>query len=321
MTPLHPGDQLDHYRIDRLAARSGMASIFQGADLRTGQTVAIKVPHPEMECDPVFFERFQREQEIGEKLDHPSVMKVFPCTDHSQLYMVMEWVEGRLLRQILNEERKLPTERAMAVAVGILEALEYIHDHGVVHRDLKPENIMVGSGGEIKLIDFGIAANAGARRLTFAKLSQTLGTPDYISPEQVKGKRGDARSDLYAMGVMLYEMLTGVVPFTGSNAFVIMNDRLLNNPVPPREIAPEISPQLQEIIYRALERDPKNRYANAHEFLMDLRSPNDVGVAERPELRDWRRRRSPWPQRILFYLMLVMIPIVVFGLLLYIARH
>src|SRR5437763_2154710 len=146
---------------------------------------------------------------------------------------------------------------------------------------------MVDANDNIKLIDFGIASNAASRRITFAKLSQTLGTPDYISPEQVKGKRGDARSDLYAVGVMLYEMLTGKVPFTGPNAFIIMNDRLLNNPVPPREIDPAISPQLQEIIYRALERDPSKRYASAREFAWDVEHQAQVGVAEPPARRDW----------------------------------
>ena len=298
-----------------------MASIFRGTDLRTGRPVAIKIPHPEMESDPVFFERFHREEEIGKAMDHPGVMKVIAEDGRSQVYMVMEWVEGRLLRQVLNEQRKLPPERALRIALRILDALEYLHSHGVVHRDLKPENIMLDSEDRIKLIDFGIAAKTGARRLTFAKLSQTLGTPDYISPEQVKGKRGDARSDLYAMGVMLYEMLTGKVPFTGPNAFVIMNDRLLNNPVPPREIDPAISPQLQEIIYRALERDPAKRYASAREFAWDLEHQDQVGVAERPELRDWKRRRTPWPRRILFYAMLALIPVIIFALLLYVARH
>jgi serine/threonine protein kinase len=321
MTPLQLGGLLDHYRIESVAARSGMASIFRGTDLRTGRQVAIKVPHPEMESDPVFFERFHREEEIGKKLDHPGVMKVMTEDDRSRVYMVMEWVEGRLLRQILNEQKKLPTERAVRIALGICDALDYIHSHGVVHRDLKPENIMVDAEDHIKLIDFGISANVGSRRLTFAKLSQTMGTPDYISPEQVKGKRGDARSDIYALGVMLYEMLTGKVPFTGPNAFVIMNDRLLNNPVPPREIDPSISPQLQEIIYRALERDPTKRYASARELAWDFEHQDQVGVAERPELRDWKRRRSPWPQKILFYLMLVMIPVVIFALLLYVAGH
>src|SRR5439155_16305057 len=315
MTPVHPGDQLDHYRIESIAARSGMASIFRATDLHTGRQVAIKVPRPEMESDPVFFERFRREEEIGKKLDHPGVMKVFTEDGRSQLYMVMEWVEGRLLRQILNEQRKLPAERAVRIALHLCGALDYIHSHGVVHRDVKRENIMVDAEDRVKLIDFGIAANVGSRRLTFAKLSQIMGSPDYISPEQVKGKRGDARSDLYALGVMLYEMLTGRVPFTGPNAFTIMNDRLLNNPVPPREIDPEISPQLQEIIYRALERDPRQRYGNAHELILDLEHPDQVGVADRDELRDWKRRRSPWPRKIAFYVLLALIPIVIFALL------
>jgi len=321
MISLHTGDQLDHYRIENVVARSGMASIFRGTDLRTGQPVAIKVPHPEMESDPVFYERFHREQDIGTKLDHPGVMKVMTDEDRSQIYMVMEWVEGRLLRQLLNEQKRLPPERAVKIVLGIARALDYIHRHGVVHRDLKPENVMIDAQDNIKLIDFGIAANAGARRLTFAKLSATMGTPDYISPEQVKGKRGDARSDLYALGIMLYEMLTGKVPFQGPNPFAIMNDRLLNNPVPPRELNPEISPQLQEIIYRALERDPKKRYASAHEFAWDLEHQDQVGVADRPELRDWRQRRSPWLKRILFYIMLALIPVFIFALMFYVAKH
>jgi serine/threonine-protein kinase len=321
MTPLHPGDQLDHYRIESLVARSGMASIFRATDMRNGRQVAIKIPHPEMEADPVLFERFEREAEIGEKLDHPGVMKVFPDADRSRVYMVMEWVDGRLLRVVLHEQKKFPVERAIKIVIAVCDALDYIHRNGVVHRDLKPENIMIDADDHIKLIDFGIAARQGARRLTFAKLSQVMGTPDYISPEQVKGKRGDGRSDIYALGAMLYEMLTGQPPFSGPNPFAIMNDRLLNNPIPPRELNPEIPPPLQEVIYRALEREPQNRYATANEFAWDLEHLDEVGVADRPEMRDWKKRRTPWLRRALFYAGMALIPIVIFGLLIYVARH
>lgn len=322
MSSLHAGDQLDHYRVDSLVARSGMASIFKATDTRDGKQVALKIPHPEMESDVVFFDRFQREQDIGTKLDHPSVMKVFADQDRTQVYMVMEWVEGKLLRYIMKESGKLSAERATRISIGICAALDYIHKHGVVHRDLKPENIMVGPNDEIKLIDFGIAGQEGARRLTFAKLSNVMGTPDYISPEQVKGKRGDGRSDIYAMGIMLYEMLTGTVPFKGPNPFATMNERLTNYPVPPREVNPAITPQLQEIIYRAIERDPTNRYAHAHEMQWDLEHQNEVGVAsDRMELHEWKVRKTSWHKKVLFYLMLALIPIVILGALILVAKH
>ena len=321
MTPVVPGTQLDHYRIDSVVARSGMATIYRGVDLRNGREVAIKVPHPEMEADPVLFDRFRREAEIGAALDHPGVMKVYQDAERSRVYMVMEWVEGRLLREILAAEGKLPADRAIRIAAAISDALQYIHTHGVAHRDLKPENIMVDGDDRIKLIDFGIAHKAGSRRLTFTKLSQVMGTPEYISPEQVKGKRGDGRSDIYALGVMLYEMLTGQTPFSGPNAFAVMNDRLLNHPVPPREVDPAIRPELQEAIYRALEREPSQRYPTAAQFAWDLQHLDQVGVNDRTELRDWRTRRAPAGRRVAFYVALALIPVAIFLLLLYVARH
>src|SRR5580692_2418488 len=226
---LEIGDMLDHYRIDATVARSGMATLYRATDVNSRRRVALKVPHPEMEADPVLVERFKREQEIGQELDHPGVVKSFNSEQRSRLYMVIEWVEGRLLRTILNEGKKLPAERAVTITLGICDALDYMHKRGIVHRDLKPENVMVGEDDQIKLIDFGIAMKEEARRLTVVNVSSMLGTPDYISPEQVKGARGDQRSDIYAMGIMLYEMLTGRVPFVGPNPLAVMNERLLND--------------------------------------------------------------------------------------------
>ena len=164
----------------------------------------------------------------------------------------MEWVKGRLLRDILNEQIKLPPDRAVSIALSICDALEHIHRTGVIHRDLKPENIMVDEKDQATIIDFGIAQTRASRLLTFSRHELTAGTPDYISPEQVQGKRGDRRSDLYALGMVLYEMLSGELPFSGVNSLVVMNVRLLNDPPAVRTGDPAISSQLEEIICRAL---------------------------------------------------------------------
>lgn len=317
---IEAGSQIDSYHIEAAVACSGMASIFRAVDTRDNTVVALKIPHPDMEADPILFDRFQREAAIGEKLHHPMVMRVLPDQHRSRVYMVMEWCDGRLLRQILSEGR-IPQDRAIRIAINVLEALAYIHENGVVHRDLKPENIMVDDNDNVKLIDFGIAGDTASRRLTYANITATLGTADYISPEQVKGKRGDGRSDIYAMGIMLYEMLTGKQPFTGASPMETMNDRLINYPTPPALVEPNISPQLQEVLYRALERDPKNRYMRAQEFEQDLKHLDQVGVEDRPEIRDWNNRKSHKSRAVLYYVALALIPVVILVVMTLIARH
>jgi len=304
---LETGAQIDFYRIEALVARSRKTTVYRAVDVRDGKTVALKIPDPDMETDPFLLERFRREAEIGEKLGHHGVMRVFSEVERSRVYMVMEWCEGKLLRQIMSEEQIAP-ERAIHIAIAALEALQYLHDNGVVHRALTPESIIVDVHDRIKLIDFGLASDATSRRLTYTNLADELGTIDYVSPEQVAGKRGDNRSDIYAMGVILYEMLTGKLPFTGSSSLDAMKSRLINPPVPPSVASPSISPHLQEVLYRALEREPRKRYARAHDFAHDLQNLDQVGIEVRPELQNWQNQKAHLPRTILLYALLLLVP-------------
>jgi len=316
---IETGSQIDSYRIDAPVARSGMASIFRATDLRDNRVVALKIPHPDMEADPILFDRFQREAGIGEKLDHPKIMRVYGDDKRSRIYMVMEWCEGRLLRQIL-DEGPMPHDRAIRIAGGVLDALDYIHANGVVHRDLKPENIMVDEHDNIKLIDFGIASDSAARRLTYANFTATLGTPDYISPEQVKGLRVDHRCDIYSLGVILYEMLTGQVPFAGSNPLLAMNDRVLKDPKPARKLNPEIGPALQEVLDRALERDPRHRYSTASDMAWDLEHQEQVDVAEPARKPLLSALRLPGKRKLALYAALTLVPLLLFAMMVLLAR-
>lgn len=317
----HPGDQLDHYQLQSLVSSSTRADVFRAIDTFTHKQVAIKIPHLEIDGDPTLHDRFYREEEIETRLDHPGVMKIFPNPHRSQVYIVMEWLEGKLLRQILKEEKKLTADRAAILTIRICDALQYIHGHGVVLRDLKPESIMVDSEDQIKLFDFGFAALIGARRLTFANLSASLGTPDYISPEQVQGKHGDARSDIYSLGAILYETLTGAVPFPGTNPFEVMNDRLHKDPIAPAKLNPAIAPQMQETIYRALEREPKNRYSSAREFAHDLRHPEQVGITTRAESTRPVTDKPVQASRKLLFAAALILPLLLFALLFLMSRH
>ena len=267
-----PGQVLDgRYEITEAISRSGMAAIFKATDRTDGRTIALKVPHMQFESDIGSYQRFEREEAIGLSLDHPSVLKILPGPEHkSRPYIVMEFLEGQTLAEVLAALRPLPEKDAVGIASRVCEALQYLHAHNVIHRDLKPQNIMLCEDGTVRLMDFGIAKAARARRLTWVGFSPTLGTPDYMAPEQVKGRRGDERTDIYSLGTILYEMITGSAPFEGESPYVIMNARLSGDPVAPRQLNAHLTPVIEEITLHALAREPGERYRSAAEMKGEL---------------------------------------------------
>ena len=306
--PPGPGMLLDgRFELTDLVARSNMSSIFKANDRKTGKSVAIKIPLMVMESDIAGFERFQREEEIGARLNHPAILKVIKVDEpKSRPYLVMEFLEGRTLAEVLSKRKKLSEGEAVAYASNICDALEYLHLNGIAHRDLKPQNIMVCSDGSLRLFDFGIARVERARRLTFVGLTPALGTPDYISPEQVRGKRGDHRSDIYSLGAILYEMVTGATPFEGESPYVVMNARVTGDPEAPRKINPELNPALEEVILHAMERDPRKRYPSAVEMKRDLENLDKVEITHRDQ-----RLRAPQPWKSRSHLVLLIAGVVV----------
>jgi len=278
------GDQLDHFEIVEPLGEGAYAETYKARDTRTGQLVLLKSPNPLLFADPAIHQRFVRESEIANHLNHPGVQRgIDPGKTRTEPYLALEYIEGDTLRKWLRAHRgKMPIDQAIAWGIELAEALSYLHAHKIVHRDLKPENVIVTNDGHLKVIDFGTALLEGARRLTWRHLTEALGTPDYMSPEQIQGERGDQRSDIYAWGILMYEFLTGRVPFEGDNYLAVMAGHLQRHPKPIREQRPEVPPELEAIVLTAMRRYPDNRYQTADELLADLRALPRTASAPAP---------------------------------------
>jgi serine/threonine protein kinase len=267
-----PGTRIDRYEILEELGEGAYAETYKALDTTTATPVVLKCLNPNLFADPHNFQRFRREAEIVSRLDHPNVLRSLDNhANRTEPYLVLEYVDGENLRQRIRDlHRPVPIELARNWAHQLADALTYLHAHGIVHRDLKPENVIVAEDGTLRLMDFGTALLEGAKRLTWRHLGESLGTPDYMSPEQIKGNRGDVRSDVYGWGVLMYEVLTGRVPFGGDNWMATMAAHLQADPKPIRQLRADVPAPLEAVVLKAMRRYPEHRYQSAQELVDDL---------------------------------------------------
>lgn len=288
-----PGDYLDNFQIKAVLHSGAMAQIYKALDMLSGETVALKVPFGDILNNRILYYHFQNEERISPFLNHANIVR-FMVGDRSRQYGIMEYIPGQDLRTLFAAKTKLPLEPALGLAIQIAEGLRYLHSQDIIHLDIKPENIMITPDNAVKILDFGLACKKSLGDLLTEDFISPHGTPYYISPEQIEGQRNDNRSDLYSLSMILYEALTGKLPFARANRLSRVRDRLKMDPVPPRHYDDRIPPSIQEIILKALARDPEDRYSSAEAMKADLLAYEKVPVTEKGMNTDkpsrWRSR-------------------------------
>src|SRR4051794_10521490 len=265
----------ERYEIGGVLGRGGMAEVHLGRDLRLGREVAVKVLRQDLARDPSSQVRFRREAQAAASLNHPAIVAVYDTGEDRNAggatpYIVMEYVEGETLRDVLRRQGRLSAERAMELTADICAALDFSHRNGIVHRDVKPGNVMITPQGTVKVMDFGIARAVSDSAATMTSTAAVIGTAQYLSPEQARGEGVDARSDVYSAGCLLYELVTGTPPFTGDSPVAVAYQHVREDPRTPSSINPEIPPELDAILLKAMSKNPANRYQSAADMRADL---------------------------------------------------
>lgn len=289
----------NRYKLLKPLGQGGFASVFLADDISKGEKIVLKFPDITQLGDPAVYERFRRELAIGKLLDHPDLPVSLTSSDGSPPYLVLKYVEGENLATVLKEKGSFPVDQAVALVANLLEALHHCHEQGVYHRDIKPENLLLAPDGHLKILDFGIAFMEGGPRVTWRGFSGLMGTPEYMAPEQIKGERGGAQSDIYSSGCLLYHLLAGKPPFTGNDPLSIMQQHLTTDPRPLTDILPTMERGIWAVIKRALRRRKEERYATALEMADDLRHPEMVDLEWLNKLNPslvsiMTKERSPW---------------------------
>jgi eukaryotic-like serine/threonine-protein kinase len=303
-----PGDRIDHYLVERPLGRGGEAAVFQARDLASGRPVVLKVLEPARLGEVAAYERFRREVAIGRLLHHPGIPRLLDVREDARPpYIVLEYTEGQTLREIIEKTGRLPLQRALEIATNLAEVVAQCHAHRVYHRDLKPENILVDPEGHVTIIDFGIALLEGAPRVTWRGFSGLVGTPEYMAPEQIRGERGGPQTDVYALGLILYEMLAGRPPFRSANPLSTMYQHLNMSAEPLRALREDVPLSVAAVVARAMRRRKEERFATAAEFYAALRNPEqvDAGILTRPDPPLGAPPRDGWVRHPLVILSLV----------------